>query len=102
MVLRSTLRQSDFVGRYGGEEFLLLLQDTDHLGALAAATKLHTMVGKTHIPGLSEPVTCSFGVAAFPEHAPDSETLLRPIRRSIAPRRTGAIAWSRRRSWTSR
>jgi GAF domain-containing protein len=24
-----------------------------------------------------EPVTCSFGVAAFPEHAPDSETLLR-------------------------
>ncbi len=85
IVLRSTLRESDFVGRFGGEEFLLLLPDTDHLGALAAAAKLHNMIGKSHMPGLDEPVTCSFGVAAFPQHAPDSETLLRRRRPGPLP-----------------
>ena len=43
-VLRSTLRASDFSGRYGGEEFLILLPDTDNEGALQTAEKVREAV----------------------------------------------------------
>ena len=35
--LRHGVRASDFAGRWGGEEFVVLLPDTDHEGALQAA-----------------------------------------------------------------
>ncbi len=43
-VLRSALRASDFAGRYGGEEFLILLPDTDHEGGLEAAEKVREAI----------------------------------------------------------
>lgn len=39
-ILRSTTRQSDFPSRFGGEEFVLILPDTDHQRALQAAEKI--------------------------------------------------------------
>jgi two-component system, cell cycle response regulator len=39
-VLRATTRQSDFPSRFGGEEFVLILPDTDHQRALQAAEKI--------------------------------------------------------------
>jgi diguanylate cyclase (GGDEF)-like protein len=39
-VLRATTRQSDFQSRFGGEEFVLVLPDTDHQRALQAAEKI--------------------------------------------------------------
>ena len=40
--LRATLPDSDFGGRYGGEEFLMLLPGTDQTGAQQVAEKLRT------------------------------------------------------------
>ena len=79
-VLRETLRQTDFVGRFGGEEFVALLPDTNAAGGLRAAERLRAAVEAAAI-GVSaraEPVrvTLSLGVASFPEPCPDAHALL--------------------------
>jgi diguanylate cyclase (GGDEF)-like protein len=54
---RAELRGQDTVGRYGGEEFLLLLPGVDTPVAVAVVDRLRT--------GITQPVTCSFGVATW-------------------------------------
>ncbi len=76
-VLRGSTRASDFVARYGGEEFLILMQDTDLESGVELAEKLRQSLRQLQVPGLSGRVTASFGVASFPEHAGDSESLIR-------------------------
>jgi diguanylate cyclase (GGDEF)-like protein len=60
-VLRQTLRKSDTSCRYGGEEFLVVLPDTDAADAAVLATRLNTAV---HARGeeLGLPVTISIGL----------------------------------------
>ena len=81
--LTGCLRASDFAGRYGGEEFLLLLPDTDSQGALEAAEKVRAAIEKTDLPHLDLAVTASLGVAAYPTDALDSETLVRMADRAL-------------------
>jgi diguanylate cyclase (GGDEF)-like protein len=63
-VLRETLRDSDVAGRWGGEEFLLLLPGADEDGAMQLAERIRAGLSSRKIPsapGLH--VTASFGVA---------------------------------------
>ncbi len=64
--LQEALRQVDLVGRWGGEEFLVLLPDTDPEGARIVGERLRTAV-EALPPFLDGPatVTCSIGVATF-------------------------------------
>ncbi len=64
--LRAVVRGSDVVGRYGGEEFLVVLPDTPRAGARAAAAKLLDAVRDTpfHYGDRSIAVTVSIGGAA--------------------------------------
>ena len=48
--LRSGVRASDFAGRWGGEEFVLLLPDTDAAGAVALAEKLRELIAAATVP----------------------------------------------------
>jgi diguanylate cyclase (GGDEF)-like protein len=68
-VLRSSLRTSDFAGRNGGEEFLLLLPSTDSVGALALAEKLRLALREINVSPVGRPITASIGVAVLPDHA---------------------------------
>jgi diguanylate cyclase (GGDEF)-like protein len=77
------VRQSDFVGRYGGEEFVALLPDTDLDGALVLAEKLRSAIEMLEIPGLDGRTTASFGVALLPMHAVTGEQLLRAADRAL-------------------
>jgi two-component system cell cycle response regulator len=64
--LQNTLREVDLVGRWGGEEFLVLLPDTDIAGAAIVGERLRA--GIEALPpfeGGPERVTCSVGVACF-------------------------------------
>jgi diguanylate cyclase (GGDEF)-like protein len=82
-VLGSEVRASDFVGRYGGEEFVALLPDTDRYGGILLAEKLRQATSKISVPYLDWPITASFGVAAYPDDAVDAETLLRTADRAL-------------------
>lgn len=65
-VLAANVRGVDLAGRYGGEEFLLVLPETDVDAAAALAEKLRRMVGasEVHLPtGDTASVTLSAGVA---------------------------------------
>jgi diguanylate cyclase (GGDEF)-like protein len=80
---RSAVRTSDFVGRYGGEEFLALLPDTGREGAFVAAEKLSAALHELNVPGISSKITASFGVAVLPDDARDPEELLRKADRAL-------------------
>jgi diguanylate cyclase (GGDEF)-like protein len=65
-VLRETLRESDIAGRWGGEEFLLLLPGADEEGAAQLAERVRVALADHSIPGVPGlRVTASFGVAQY-------------------------------------
>jgi diguanylate cyclase (GGDEF)-like protein len=65
-VLRETLRESDVAGRWGGEEFLLLLPGADEDGAAHLAERVRAGIAARSIPGMHGlRVTASFGVAEY-------------------------------------
>jgi diguanylate cyclase (GGDEF)-like protein len=77
-VLASTVRDADVAGRWGGEEFLLVLPGTDSAGAalLAERIRAHLAQGSLLTPeGVPIRVTASFGVAAY-EEGQDVETIV--------------------------
>jgi diguanylate cyclase (GGDEF)-like protein len=65
-LLRSNLRQSDIVGRYGGEEFMIILPGTDVPAASNLAEKLRSMIEnfRFHDAQHAASITASFGVAS--------------------------------------
>ncbi|MEA5445379.1 diguanylate cyclase [Gammaproteobacteria bacterium AB-CW1] len=66
-VLRQVLRETDFVARFGGEEFVLLLPETELEAAVALADRLREKIrnhGFEH-DGVKYGLSASFGVAAF-------------------------------------
>lgn len=80
-VMTRTLRTTDAVGRFGGEEFVVLLRNTDAEGAARAAERVRAAVeGEAiKVTDSAEPVrvTMSLGVAAFPEPCRDVGDLVR-------------------------
>jgi diguanylate cyclase (GGDEF)-like protein len=65
-VLRATLRDSDLAGRWGGEEFLLLLPGADAVGGAQLADRVRSSLAERSFlgnDGAVVSVTCSFGVA---------------------------------------
>lgn len=76
----SNTRDMDTVYRYGGEEFIILLPQTDLAGAVAVAEKLRQKVEKHSFPhGEKQPggrLTISLGVAVYPDHAKDAQGLI--------------------------
>jgi diguanylate cyclase (GGDEF)-like protein len=81
-ILAGSVRASDFAARYGGEEFLLLLPDTDRGGAVGLAEKLRRTIESAEIRDIGC-LTASFGIAALPEDAVNSEQLLRRADRAL-------------------
>lgn len=69
-VLRGALRESDALGRWGGEEFMAILPATDAAGARAVAERMRAAIATTKLAGLSETVTISLGVTTS-EHLDD-------------------------------
>ena len=67
--ISASCRASDLIGRYGGEEFLLLLPETDATAAVAAGDKLRLVLSEApfELDGVTITVTGSVGVAAWDE-----------------------------------
>ncbi|MBV8621059.1 MAG: GGDEF domain-containing protein [Curvibacter sp.] len=79
-VLRRTVRSSDLVARLGGEEFVLLLPQTDLTGACHLVEQLMAAFRSDAVPGASGTVlhyTVSLGLAALdPETTPDLDAFI--------------------------
>jgi diguanylate cyclase (GGDEF)-like protein len=75
--LSSALRASDFGGRNGGEEFAVVLPDTDVHGAAATAEKIRLAIANIELPGVELAMTASLGIATYPEHSTSAEGLER-------------------------
>jgi len=65
LVLRESSRGDDVIARYGGEEFCVLLPHTTEAGAIQWAERVRARIATSRnmIPGNSQCVTASFGVA---------------------------------------
>ena len=63
--IQAELRQSDVVGRYGGEEFVVILSSADIAAAHPIAERIRHRVASVRVEGFGEPIqlTCSIGVA---------------------------------------
>jgi diguanylate cyclase (GGDEF)-like protein len=82
--IQSTLRADDIVGRFGGEEFVVLLPSADLRQAMGAAERCRAAVEAMEVPGAPYlSVTASVGVAAFPDHGDELDGLLRASDRAM-------------------
>jgi diguanylate cyclase (GGDEF)-like protein len=83
--IQGCLRTFDVVGRYGGEEFVVLLPQTPHEEAMRTAERVRTQVG-THVfdaNGKALQMTISVGVATAPSDTADTAALIREADKAL-------------------
>jgi diguanylate cyclase (GGDEF)-like protein len=68
-IIKNNLRKDDLCGRYGGEEFIIILPETDVNGAYIVAEKLRKEIEYAKILGEMSSVTVSMGISTYPYHA---------------------------------
>jgi diguanylate cyclase (GGDEF)-like protein len=77
-LFKGSLRDTDFCGRYGGEEFGVILSGTDLGGAHVVAERMRKAVaGKAiDLEGIQVSMTVSLGIALYPAHAASLQPLI--------------------------
>jgi diguanylate cyclase (GGDEF)-like protein len=78
-VILSSIRDTDAVARYGGDEFVIVLPDTGTELAGQVAERIRQKIIRHNFTGgrrLQLSLTASFGVAAFPKHASSPQQLI--------------------------
>jgi len=91
-VLRRTKRDTDLVGRFGGEEFVVACEETDAEGAELLAERIRAELEGTTFHAKDGPirVTCSIGVATYPRAGTDWDTLFKATDEALyVSKRTG-------------
>ncbi|AWB66374.1 diguanylate cyclase [Saccharobesus litoralis] len=75
---KQTLREEDLIGRLGGDEFLVLLEQTDDLNNFDKVAKrlLSTTENSFFIKGHEYRVTSSIGIAVYPKDGKDADELI--------------------------
>lgn len=74
-ILQSACRIEDQAGRYGGEEFIVMLTQTDKTGAAQYAERVRQKLAAHHFPEIDQRVTGSFGVSELTDEE-DAESLI--------------------------
>jgi diguanylate cyclase len=104
--IRSALRAGDHVARLGGDEFAVLLPGADAGAADGAGERIAAALSERFtVEGIELQIAASIGVALFPEHGEDAETLLQ--RADVAmyqakTRRSGTEFYARERDLHTR
>ncbi|UCG38206.1 MAG: diguanylate cyclase [bacterium] len=78
-LLKSAVRKVDAVARYGGDEYIIVLTDTNSKGAMIVAERIRQMVEEHNFlekEGYNIKLTVSIGVASYPEHGVSKVELL--------------------------
>ncbi len=78
-IFKKHLRENDIAARYGGDEFTIIMPETDLESAFQAAEKIRVAVSGLELPGTIKKniprITISQGIASYPENADDLEIL---------------------------
>lgn len=87
--LQEAVRASDFVARFGGEEFILVLPETTLQGALLLAERIRATLERKDFSGIERRITASFGVTVTKKGDTLEEILLRADRALYVSKETG-------------
>ena len=75
-VIEQSVRNIDVAGRYGGEEFVVILVETGRDEAFAVAERIRTRLKAAGFSANGVPLTVSIGISGYPEDADRREDLL--------------------------
>jgi diguanylate cyclase (GGDEF)-like protein len=83
--IQSCLRESDKLARYGGDEFIALLPETDCEAALEVGERIRKGVENTSfdMKGNKIKTTVSIGIASYPAHASEGDELMHKADRAL-------------------
>ncbi|MBN2383992.1 sensor domain-containing diguanylate cyclase [bacterium] len=78
-MIKTTVRKSDVVARFGGDEFTVILPNTGMEGAGRVARRIQQRIEafRYPIPGWNIPLSGSIGISSFPEHVKTKDELLK-------------------------
>jgi len=99
-VLKRTKRDTDLVGRFGGEEFVLVCEETDERGAALLAERIRAELETTKFHTENGPlkVSCSLGAATFPTAGRGWDALFRSADEALYASKRGGrnrvTSWS--------
>lgn len=103
-ILKKTKRTTDAVARFGGEEFVIVCEQTDKDGAFLLAERIREELEKTRVqtPQGEICVTCSVGIATCPDVATDWDSLFKAADEALyMSKRSGrnrSTTWNAKRS----
>jgi diguanylate cyclase (GGDEF)-like protein len=84
-LLTETLRKVDIPARYGGDEFAVILPNTNKTGSITVAEKIRSRMKRISLKSDSRDITVSFsiGIATYPQSAADKELLVEKADRAL-------------------
>lgn len=88
-IFHQQVRKIDVVCRFGGEEFAILLTQTNAQQAETIAEKLRHQVEQWQFPGVPRAITISAGISAFPTHGKTRDEIVRAADNSLYSAKQG-------------
>ncbi|HOL48225.1 MAG TPA: GGDEF domain-containing protein, partial [bacterium] len=84
-ILKNSIRESDYVGRYGGEEFMIILTEANKENANKIAERIRQNIESNYIYYKNNKlkITISIGISTYPEDGNDEEEIIKAADKAL-------------------
>lgn len=97
-IILNNVRNTDIVGRYGGEEFIMMLPNTNKVESKSISDKIREKIESAQLLGGEYPLTVSLGISVYPKHGQSKDELIekadQALYRAKETGRNKSITWS--------